>query len=138
MNKKEAYQAMLDGYKVRNEYYGQEEFLFINNEGKIEAEDGCVFGTQFDEAWVKYQDPENKYEWEIVIDPYLSKFYEEGVKSLKLENLYDPSIFYPECTKRQLNEVVIPVKSSNPIGRNDLCPCGSGKKYKYCCYHDKR
>jgi hypothetical protein len=18
-------------------------------------------------------------------------------------------------------------------GRNDLCPCGSGKKYKYCC-----
>ena len=19
------------------------------------------------------------------------------------------------------------------IGRNDLCPCGSGKKYKYCC-----
>ena len=20
------------------------------------------------------------------------------------------------------------------IGRNDLCPCGSGKKYKKCCY----
>ena len=20
------------------------------------------------------------------------------------------------------------------IGRNDLCPCGSGKKYKRCCY----
>ena len=20
------------------------------------------------------------------------------------------------------------------IGRNDPCPCGSGKKYKYCCY----
>jgi uncharacterized protein len=19
------------------------------------------------------------------------------------------------------------------VGRNDLCPCGSGKKYKYCC-----
>ena len=19
------------------------------------------------------------------------------------------------------------------IGRNDLCPCGSGKKYKFCC-----
>jgi hypothetical protein len=19
------------------------------------------------------------------------------------------------------------------IGRNDLCPCGSGKKYKHCC-----
>jgi preprotein translocase subunit SecA len=22
---------------------------------------------------------------------------------------------------------------SNKIGRNDLCPCGSGKKYKKCC-----
>jgi len=21
------------------------------------------------------------------------------------------------------------------IKRNDPCPCGSGKKYKYCCYH---
>jgi hypothetical protein len=20
------------------------------------------------------------------------------------------------------------------IGRNEKCPCGSGKKYKYCCY----
>ena len=24
-------------------------------------------------------------------------------------------------------------KNSNHIGRNDLCPCGSGKKYKNCC-----
>ncbi len=24
-------------------------------------------------------------------------------------------------------------RSSNKIGRNDLCPCGSGKKYKKCC-----
>lgn len=23
---------------------------------------------------------------------------------------------------------------SNKIGRNDPCPCGSGKKYKKCCY----
>ena len=22
---------------------------------------------------------------------------------------------------------------SNKIGRNELCPCGSGKKYKKCC-----
>ena len=21
------------------------------------------------------------------------------------------------------------------VGRNDLCPCGSGKKYKKCCLH---
>ena len=26
-----------------------------------------------------------------------------------------------------------PVKNDKKIGRNDLCPCGSGKKYKNCC-----
>ncbi len=26
-----------------------------------------------------------------------------------------------------------PVKKAKKIGRNDLCPCGSGKKYKLCC-----
>ena len=27
-------------------------------------------------------------------------------------------------------------KLSNKMGRNDLCPCGSGKKYKKCCMHN--
>ncbi|MGE5396018.1 MAG: preprotein translocase subunit SecA [Chitinophagales bacterium] len=26
-----------------------------------------------------------------------------------------------------------PVKAGNKVGRNDPCPCGSGKKYKKCC-----
>lgn len=26
-----------------------------------------------------------------------------------------------------------PVKTENKVGRNDPCPCGSGKKYKQCC-----
>ena len=26
-----------------------------------------------------------------------------------------------------------PVKNENRVGRNDMCPCGSGKKYKNCC-----
>lgn len=28
-------------------------------------------------------------------------------------------------------------KDKRKIGRNELCPCGSGKKYKHCCYPDK-
>jgi len=28
-------------------------------------------------------------------------------------------------------------KAKKKIGRNDPCPCGSGKKYKNCCYPDK-
>ncbi|HUG20777.1 MAG TPA: preprotein translocase subunit SecA [Planctomycetaceae bacterium] len=31
-------------------------------------------------------------------------------------------------------DVVEPIKNVGPkVGRNDLCPCGSGKKYKKCC-----
>ncbi len=45
------------------------------------------------------------------------------------------SIFSPEKQKELYKEqkrsktVIKPKK----IGRNDPCPCGSGKKYKYCC-----
>lgn len=28
-----------------------------------------------------------------------------------------------------------PVRATTKVGRNDLCPCGSGKKYKKCCLH---
>jgi SEC-C motif-containing protein len=26
-----------------------------------------------------------------------------------------------------------PVRAAHKVGRNDPCPCGSGKKYKHCC-----
>ena len=29
------------------------------------------------------------------------------------------------------------VRNSDKVGRNDVCPCGSGKKYKKCCGKDK-
>ena len=28
---------------------------------------------------------------------------------------------------------VEPAKAAQTVGRNDDCPCGSGKKYKKCC-----
>jgi preprotein translocase subunit SecA len=33
----------------------------------------------------------------------------------------------------ETGEVVETIRVSEKIGRNDLCPCGSGKKYKKCC-----
>jgi len=34
---------------------------------------------------------------------------------------------------RQSEEAAQPVRAGNRSGRNDPCPCGSGKKYKKCC-----
>ena len=28
---------------------------------------------------------------------------------------------------------MVPIRTTPKIGRNDSCPCGSGKKYKKCC-----
>jgi len=44
-----------------------------------------------------------------------------------------PDISEPENTGFEKTKA-LPVKSGQPkVGRNDLCPCGSGKKYKKCC-----
>ena len=36
-------------------------------------------------------------------------------------------------TAKKPKKVTIAKKAEESIGRNDLCPCGSGKKYKKCC-----
>ena len=45
---------------------------------------------------------------------------------------------------RRLVEVIRPPKDASDqtllvktVGRNDLCPCGSGKKVKHCCKQTK-
>lgn len=35
--------------------------------------------------------------------------------------------------KLTTNEKFVQAKSNKTVGRNDPCPCGSGKKYKHCC-----
>ncbi|SFM89745.1 preprotein translocase subunit SecA [Thermodesulforhabdus norvegica] len=55
---------------------------------------------------------------------------EEEVSRLKAERESQP-LYYGggegSANKRQ------PVKSKKKVGRNEPCPCGSGKKYKRCC-----
>jgi len=63
MNKEEAYQAMLDGHKVTNEYYDVKEYVFLNKDRKIQTEDGVVHGTRFDEFWAVRQS--ETAEWSI-------------------------------------------------------------------------
>ena len=48
----------------------------------------------------------------------------------KLRFLINPAIKEPEI--KPLNPIK-PIIKGPKIGRNDPCPCGSGKKYKHCC-----
>ena len=37
-------------------------------------------------------------------------------------------------TSSSATQTGLPAVASAKAGRNDPCPCGSGKKYKKCCY----
>jgi preprotein translocase subunit SecA len=55
--------------------------------------------------------------------PDISKYHNDKYSHIPLKDRY---------------KELLPVRDSkvNPkIQRNELCPCGSGKKYKKCCYH---
>jgi len=38
-------------------------------------------------------------------------------------------------TKPKFNNPITPISGAPKVGRNEPCPCGSGKKYKQCCLH---
>lgn len=54
----------------------------------------------------------------------------EGFDSLMGEGGLLANLLYDENT---ILENSVPVSSLPTVGRNDPCPCGSGKKYKKCC-----
>ena len=59
------------------------------------------------------------------------------VKIIKLnENIYAKNEDQAEQTRKDLykkQKLSGTVVKGKKIGRNDPCPCGSGKKYKQCC-----
>lgn len=79
---------------------------------------------------------------ELVLDLNLETLY-YNMLDAKAEYLYTlpqwDGIFSPEKRseiKKQYNESKI-VRNLDKVGRNDECPCGSGKKYKKCCGKEK-
>lgn len=44
---------------------------------------------------------------------------------------------YGHLTKKEREADIQPVRTEPKIGRNEPCPCGSGKKYKNCCINKK-
>ncbi|ATD56102.1 SEC-C metal-binding domain-containing protein [Clostridium chauvoei] len=75
---------------------------------------------------------------EIILDINLEQLY-FNMLDAKAEYLYNlaqwDAIFSKEKRReiqKQYRDSVV-VRNDNKVGRNDQCPCGSGKKYKKCC-----
>ena len=75
---------------------------------------------------------------EIVLDVDLEKLYFNMLEA-KADYLYElpqwDRIFSVEKRKeiKKSYQASTMVRNENKVGRNDACPCGSGKKYKKCC-----
>ena len=59
------------------------------------------------------------------------EYLEIGLEPFILERMED--FRYRETPKKDRGRVVEPVRSTPKIENNELCPCGSEKKYKKCC-----
>ncbi|MFZ6047858.1 preprotein translocase subunit SecA [Pseudomonas sp. CR3202] len=61
---------------------------------------------------------------------------EELARRMQFEHAAAPSLDEPEVTEEQDDVAVAtaaaPVRTEPKVGRNEPCPCGSGKKYKHC------
>ena len=90
----------------------------------------------------KQMDPIQAYQMEG------SAMFEEMIEGIRLDTvkyLYHIHIQKPVERERVVEETSAshggdegeskkqPVRNDNKVGRNDVCPCGSGKKYKNCC-----
>ncbi|MGE3954108.1 MAG: preprotein translocase subunit SecA [Parachlamydiales bacterium] len=65
------------------------------------------------------------------VAPFARGFLEQTLNHLQLEKGRSLSPEEASPVEEVLREA--PVQSAPKAGRNDLCPCGSGKKYKRCC-----
>jgi preprotein translocase subunit SecA len=89
----------------------------------------------------KQQDPAQAYQFEG------SEMFDEMINNIKIETL--KYLFHVQIQKAPERERIVkethtnqggddslkkkPIKKEKTVGRNDPCPCGSGKKYKNCC-----
>lgn len=52
------------------------------------------------------------------------------------DDLQQPAREIEAQPREEPEEEAVPVNAGPRVGRNDLCPCGSGKKYKKCCANE--
>jgi SWIM/SEC-C metal-binding protein len=80
-------------------------------------------GTEKKPAIVRVQTEKRLQEVAAIFDQHSWK-YIIGFEPDKPEDISD--------LEKLLNPIK-PVQSTKKVGRNDPCPCGSGKKFKKCC-----
>ena len=148
--------------ELANERYNQKEEEL--GEDKMRNIERIVFLKNVDEKWMAHIDAMDQFKSGIFLRAYAQRdpiieFRKEGFDMF--EQMIDEikedvvSMIYRvklnnNIQMKQVNvmdmatsggdetaSVKQPIRKKEEVGRNDLCPCGSGKKYKKCCGKDK-
>jgi preprotein translocase subunit SecA len=67
------------------------------------------------------------------LDQLLSLMHMEKNRSFTDDLVAPPKAQPQEAPEQEIEQKVVPITAGPKYNRNDLCPCGSGKKYKKCC-----
>ena len=71
------------------------------------------------------------------VDIGFMKQMAEGKVQTEIEKQSEKAIESSGKTEESKDKKKEPIRNENKVGRNDPCPCGSGKKYKNCCGREK-
>lgn len=154
MNRSSALHYMRCGRKVTHYNFTPDEWMTINPEnGKLLFEDGCqctIEQFMFDRNLPSWEDGYSLYESKSELNE-IKDLADELISESEKKHLNllgnDPYIFsnhyaglmddyndikYSHLTNKEKGYNIKPVRTTPKIGRNELCPCGSGKKSKHC------
>jgi preprotein translocase subunit SecA len=82
------------------------------------------------------KDPLVEYKFEAfdMFQEMIGEIQSDVVRYLMRVNVVEAPKERQHVTENRSEETVKkPIRKNNQVGRNDPCPCGSGKKYKKCC-----
>jgi uncharacterized protein YecA (UPF0149 family) len=83
---------------------------------------------------VEFVDAEKLMKEGIEVTDFKKSIDSISPKEIEYQMIKDYDDFkYSHLTKKEREADIQPVRTEPKIGRNDLCPCKSGKKYKNCC-----
>lgn len=130
MKNKDGYFYMINSQVIDKD----EEFLFFN-EGCLSFPNKYITTKRFEHYTIRNYRIENDNLEEEKLYFYYSNDPGEGDEHRDIFSIavqheidhFDGILFVDREVKGET------VKNANKVGRNDKCPCGSGKKYKKCC-----
>lgn len=99
-------------------------------------EESNIFKKSISFKYQKFTRLRSKISEELSKIGELSDFIVEGGKRQQEDTSLIDNLFVQPNTNLKDNDnniVYEPITTENKVGRNDPCPCGSGKKYKKCC-----